>query len=228
MYARQLPPELLARVAFFGVTRCSIPAIIYRAGTNDIHPLECRELAERRRVCMAWCTAFSPLLFHLVIIDKSAEALLRELQPRASAQDGEVEGSAGGGSVAGAAATTAADRTGARGRLPCIADLVRVLFISDNGKKEGFLRLLRSVALPRLHSIYVKSRTALSLLPCLPRSPSVKLFSLKLREIRRGEDLPTFLALVEYLRESPALENLEVDFEDFESAPPPRFDTNED
>ncbi|KAJ1552140.1 hypothetical protein HK405_012476, partial [Cladochytrium tenue] len=228
MYARQLPPELLARVAFFGVTRCSIPAAADPTVLGSIHSLECSELAERRRVCMAWCTTFSPLLFHLVSIDAGTEALLEALQPRASAQDGEVEGSVGGGSVAAAAATTAADRTGARGRLPCIAGLVRILYISDDAKDKYFLRLLRSVALPRVHSIYVESYNARWLLPWLPRSPLVKLFSLRVPAgiFRRGDETQAFLALVEYLRELPALENLELIYKGCVFTPP-HFDTNE-
>ncbi|KAJ1562520.1 hypothetical protein HK405_011139 [Cladochytrium tenue] len=209
--AGKLAPELLARLAFFAVLRgWTQPATgDPLALAEGVHAAERRELAERRRVCRSWCAAFSPPLFHVVVLrggETRSEAAVRALQTHgtAAALDTAID------------KETASVRWSLSERLPHPADLVRILYVRIKGTDHDIFRPLRSASLPRLHSIYIKAQGQLSLLPWLPRPPSLQLFSLKWSP--SGMTLPEdFEDVLACLRELPLLKNLELDFGSFRS-----------
>ncbi|KAJ1568808.1 hypothetical protein HK405_013562, partial [Cladochytrium tenue] len=204
--ARQLPDVALSRIAFFGITRNSIPTAVADGGDGHaalqtVRLLETEALAELRRVSLSWCRAFSPHLFHLahffqVLHDRSYAsrclALLRVLLPDPPPE-------VGSGSPPSE-------------RLPRVAELVRVVHILG-WPEHGFLSLLRRLALPNLHSIYLETFNVRGFVGALPRSPSIKLLSIDGPGMGCcGGDQYPLDAVVGYLGELPGLVSLHLAF----------------
>ncbi|KAJ1567028.1 hypothetical protein HK405_007457 [Cladochytrium tenue] len=237
--AAWLPAEVLSRIAFFGVTRGAVADALSAGAHSSSSPnrprfadvgaknlctvraTECRGLAERRRVSLAWCAAMTPPLFFLVdfgewdsrqlAVPARYMALLRALLPATSADDGPDDFDGGVGSGDGGEGWRRSNR------LPRLSDLVQVLRIGSS-PPLSFQRLLKRLVLPRLHSMYICAHANLDLLSFLPQPHSVTFLSLDI--VRDWSDknghIYSLEKVVKYLGRLPGLVNLELTAPDVE------------